>query len=111
MGSEAKKKQTNQKSKVTHFNALSRQGKGDPKDSVWAHPKGVGPILCACGYQSLSPRSHNVVTSLLGIDKRAKRAFVNVSQDVEVVCVIYHCTSFLPQFLVPKSYTHPGPPP
>ena len=31
-----------QKSEVTHFNTLSRQGKGDSKDSMWAHPKGQG---------------------------------------------------------------------
>ena len=40
------KNRQNQKSEVTHFNTLSRRGKEDSKDSMWAHPKGISQPLC-----------------------------------------------------------------
>ena len=40
------KNRQNEKSEVTHFNRLSRQGKGDLKNSMWAHPKRISQTLC-----------------------------------------------------------------
>ena len=40
------KRRQNQRSEVTDFNTLSRRGKGDSKDSMWAHSKGISQTLC-----------------------------------------------------------------
>ena len=40
------KNRQNQKSEVTYFNTLSRQGKGNSKSSMCAHQKGISPTLC-----------------------------------------------------------------